>query len=160
MTRADDGPESAPDRDPWRERTRAAVLNALVVDGLGIAASGLILRGRRPGIAPLSPADAARWAHLALLVVLMLGTVVRLIGVAPPDGPRGRRFYWSHALSAWIGTLALPIGLVYGWYFGHRLIDVGPAWVVALVLGLLALPRPDPPPPPPDHRHPGPRPAP
>jgi hypothetical protein len=128
-------------------RTRSAVMTVLALDGLLIAASGLLLRTRGPGMTLWPAEEAYRWSHLTLLALMFAGSAVRLIGTARPvlEDPsrRARRFHWSHLIGALAGTAALPIGFAYGWAVRPQLAAVGPFWAVALVLGLLALPRAD-----------------
>jgi len=132
--------------------TRSAVWTILALDGLMIAASGLILRRLPVGLAPVGflpfePSVVARAFHVALLGLIVAGTVLRLLGTFPgtdtPPGRRARRFFWTHVVSALAGTMALPLGLAYGWALRPRLDGVGPFWAVAIVLGFLALPRTD-----------------
>ena len=129
------------------ERTRSAVMTLLVVDGLAIALSGLLLRGRGGGITLMEPAEAYRWSYLALLALMMIGSLVRVVGTTRwllgDPGRRGRRFYWSHVASAAAGLPALGLGFAYGWAIRPSLSAVAPYWGVALVLGVLALPRVD-----------------
>jgi hypothetical protein len=79
--------------------------------------------------------------------LMFAGSALRLIGTARPvlENPRFRWawFYWSHVGSALFGLLALPVGFAYSWAVRPKLSAVGPFWAVALVLGLLALPRLD-----------------
>ena len=129
------------------EQTRSAVMSVLLLDGLMIAFSGLLLRLRGPGITLMPPEEAYRWSHLILLILMFLGSALRLIGTARPvlDNPRHRSrwFFWSHVGSALLGLLALPVGFAYAWAVRPQLSAVGPFWAVSLVLGLLALPRLD-----------------
>ncbi|RUL86945.1 hypothetical protein [Tautonia sociabilis] len=129
------------------DRTRSSVMTVLALDGLLIAASGLALRTRGPGMTLWPFEDAYRWSHLALLALMFVGSVVRLAGTARavlerPEG-RARWFFWSHTLSALLGLAALPLGFTYAWAVRPLLSAVAPFWGVALVLGLLALPRVD-----------------
>ncbi|CAN5812923.1 hypothetical protein BH23PLA1_BH23PLA1_31860 [soil metagenome] len=127
------------------ERTRSAVLNVLVVIGIGIALSGWLLSRRDFGLA-LWPADVARnRALLSLIGILVASSVTRqlLSSRMALQNPfrRARRFYWAHVLGAVIGALAVPLGFAYGWAIRPRLDGVGPFWAVALAMGVLSLPR-------------------
>ncbi len=55
-------------------------------------------------------------------------------------GRRASRFYQAHLTSAVVGSLAIVLGLCYGWWVRPRLDAVSPFWVAALALGILALP--------------------
>jgi hypothetical protein len=140
-------PQLEPAAASCLEHTRSAVMSVLLLDGLVIAGSGLFLRLRGPEITLISPEEAYRWSHLILLILMFLGSALRLIGTARPvlENPRHRSrwFFWSHVGSALLGLLALPVGFAYAWAVRPRLSAVGPFWAVALVLGLLALPRLD-----------------
>jgi hypothetical protein len=127
------------------ERTRSAVLNALVGVGAVVAVSGFLLRGRTEG-ALVGPQE--RLGHallLGLLGVFVASTVLRrtLCRRARLRDPRSRgpRFFWGHVLPAWVGALAAPLGLLHGWLVSPRLEAILPFWVVALALGILAYPR-------------------
>jgi hypothetical protein len=126
-------------------RTRSAVLNVLIAVGLTIAISGWLLRGREP----LAPGLAERQAHqvltLGMVVLGVLSFLLRRIigrrrGLSDPSG-RESRFFWSHVLSAIVGALITPLGLLHGWLSDPRIEAVILFWVVPLALGLLALPR-------------------
>jgi hypothetical protein len=127
------------------ERTRSAVVNVLMVVGLGIAASGIYL-GRRDHGAMLWPERAAsRAVHAWLTALILASTLMRLVlanrrALADPDR-RPARFFRAHLSSAIVGALAVPLGLAYGWAVRPRLDAVLPFWVSALALGVLALPR-------------------
>ncbi|HEX8204326.1 MAG TPA: hypothetical protein VF590_27860 [Isosphaeraceae bacterium] len=129
------------------ERTRSAVLNVLVIDGCGIAASGLALGRRGLGIALWEPEPTRRRAYLALLGLTFVSYLLRrtLGARAALHDPRRRagRFYWAHVLGAAVGTLALPLGFAYGWLIRPVPREVLPFWVVALALGVLSFPRRD-----------------
>jgi hypothetical protein len=127
------------------ERTRSAVLNVLVVVGLGIAASGLLLRWRDRWALVRGP----EWLRQALLGALLAVVVVsyatrrRLTGREVLRDPAARcaRFHRGHLLAAVAAALAIPLGLAYGWFIRPRIDAVAPFWIAALALGLLALPR-------------------
>lgn len=127
------------------ERTRSAVLNVLVGVGVAIALSGVALRARDRW-APLRVADPVRRGILGglLAVVVASYTVRRVmanrIALREPE-QRGSRFFRAHLLSALIATLAVPLGLAYGWVSRPVLNEVAPFWIAALALGFLALPR-------------------
>jgi hypothetical protein len=124
-------------------RTRSAVWNVLVVDGIAIALSGLVLR-RRPWDLAIVPRDvAAWWMNMILLGLIVASTAMRLVSVLPWAARRENRFLLAHVLSAGFGALALPLGFLYGWAVRPRLEGVAPCWAVAIVLGLLSLPRTD-----------------
>lgn len=124
-------------------RTRSAVWNILVLDGLAIALSGLALRRRAWGAALVSLEAAAWWTNAVLLGLIVSSTAVRLVSVLPWASRRPGRFIAAHVLSAALGTLALPVGFLYAWTVRPRIEAVAPCWAVAIVLGLLALPRAD-----------------
>jgi hypothetical protein len=140
---------TARDREPAArailERTRSAVLNVLVAVGVGIAASGLILRWR-DSFALFRATDSIRQAMLAGLFVLVVVSYLcrRVLGrrslLRIPEH-RAARFYRSHLISAAVGALAIPLGLAYGWTVQPRVESVAPFWVAALALGVLAIPR-------------------
>lgn len=142
-------PRPEPDPSSLRcfERTRSTVMTILLIDGLLIAISGLLLRNREPGISLWLAEDAYRRFHLALLILMFVGSFIRLVGMTRLVMNLTRNgfgwFFWSHTGSALIGTLAIPIGFVYGWAVRPMLSTIGPFWAVALVLGILALPRMD-----------------
>jgi hypothetical protein len=137
------------DREPAAlaclERARSAVLNILVVDGIGIAASGLLLRWRDRG-ALFRASDGARRAMLGGLLALALASyltrrvMTRRSALRDP-AHRAARFFRAHVASAALGGLAVPLGLAYGWTVQPRLDAVAPFWVAAIALGFLALPR-------------------
>jgi hypothetical protein len=127
------------------ERTRAAILNVLTAVGLGIALTGLALRGRDRGVAPPAPESSRQWALGALL-----GLAIASVGVRRVLGARARlrapatraaSFYRAHVAGAAVGALAVPLGLAYGYAVRPRLDAVAPFWIAALALGTLSLPR-------------------
>ncbi len=130
------------------ERTRSAVLNVLVVMGIGIALSGWLLSRRAFGLALWPPDEARRLALLALLGIVLLSVSVRRIGTSrvflKDHTKRAQRFYWAHVAGAAIGALAVPLGFAYGWAIRPRIDGVGPFWAVALAMGVLSLPRIEP----------------
>ncbi|QDV33949.1 hypothetical protein [Tautonia plasticadhaerens] len=136
-----------PESESCLHRTRSAVMSVLALDGVLIAASGVLLRNRGPGMTLWPAEEAYRWSHLALLALMFLGSAIRLIGTARPvladPSRRARRFLGSHLLGALFGLAALPLGFAYGWAVRPQLAAVGPFWAVGLVLGLLSLPRVD-----------------
>lgn len=143
---SDPAPSSIPDRNAVTlERTRAAVMNVLVVAGLGIALSGFLLGRRERGTILVPPRDIDRWAYGSLLGLCLLSLLVRrTLGARDrlrDPAHRDARFFRAHVLSAVLGALAIPMGLTYGWLIRPRLGGVGPFWVVALTLGILAFPR-------------------
>lgn len=134
-----------PDAAATLERTRSAVLNVMVAAGAGIAVSGLLLRWRDGWAVDRAP-EWIRRGLLGGLAALAVGSylvrrrVARREALRDPAG-RASRFFRAHVLSAALAALAVPLGLAYGWYVRPRLDAVAPFWVVALALGLLALPR-------------------
>jgi hypothetical protein len=128
-------------------RTRSAVLNVLVVDGCGIAVSGLVLGRHLWGIGPWDPDAARHWAHLGLIGLTVVSFLLRrtLGSRAALHDPslRAPRFYWAHVMAAVVGTLALPLGFAYGWLIRPVPQEIVPFWVVALTLGVLSFPRED-----------------
>jgi hypothetical protein len=127
------------------ERTRSAVLNVLVVVGLGIAACGLLLRWRDRWAVVQGPEWLRRGLLGALLAVVVVSyaTRRRLAGreVLRDPATRYARFHRGHLLAAVAAALAIPLGLAYGWFIRPRIDAVAPFWIAALALGLLALPR-------------------
>jgi hypothetical protein len=127
------------------ERTRSAVLNVLVVVGLGIAASGVLLRWRDRWAAARGPEWLRRALLGALLAVVVVSYVTRrvLAGRELLRDPAARlaRFHRGHLLAAVVAALAVPLGLAYGWFIRPRIDAVAPFWIAALALGFLALPR-------------------
>ena len=127
------------------ERTTSAVLNVLVVDGCGIAVSGLVLGRRGWGFTPWDPDAARRWAYLSLIGLVFLSCAVRrFLGArAARRDPSRRvaRFYWAHVLGAVAGIPAIPMGFAYGWLIRPLPGEIIPFWVVALALALLSIPR-------------------
>jgi uncharacterized membrane protein YfcA len=153
--------------DACLERTRSAVLNVMVVAGIGIALSGFLLRWRDRWALTRAP-EPVRIGLIAGLVGLAVAShVVRrtVAGRRALRDPvrRETRFYYGHVVSAILGALAVPLGLAYGWFIQPRFDPVGMFWIVATTLGLLALPRSyelegldDPDPNPDSHPAPGP----
>jgi len=135
----------APADQTCLERTRSAVVNVLVADAVGIAATGLVLRWRDRG-ALFRVQDGVRQGMLGLLFALVVASylcrriLARRSSLRDP-ARRCARFYRAHVLAAAVGALAVPLGFVYGWTVRPRLDGVGPFWVAALALGVLALPR-------------------
>jgi len=127
------------------ERTRARVVNVLILIGLTIMVSGLIL-GRLS--LRVVVADVEGWRRL--LYGGLIGVVVasfltrRIMGsrerLREPE-TRGERFARTRVVSALIGWLAAPLGLIYGLTIDPRLETVALFWAAAMVLGVLALPR-------------------
>jgi hypothetical protein len=125
------------------ERTRSHVLNTLVCIGIGIAASGLALRAHAQPLAAHTLLRRGLTGGLLAIVVasyLSRRILARRVSLSNP-AQRAQRFYRAHLVSAGIGALAIPLGLVYGWVIRPRLEEVLPFWVAALALGFLALPR-------------------
>ena len=126
-------------------RTRSAVLNVLVGDGLMIAVSGWLLR-RRAEDAIVRPDRGLHDALLLSLVAVAVASYVmrrRWTGRPSPAASdrRDARFFWSHVGAAGLAALGIPLGLAYGWWVDPRLEGVIPFWVVPMALGFLALPR-------------------
>ncbi|MFO0959771.1 MAG: hypothetical protein U0800_20435 [Isosphaeraceae bacterium] len=127
------------------ERTRSAVMNVLVAVGLGIAATGFVLRSRERDPWLFAPRDIDRWAYGGLIAVALMSLAARR-SLASRDrlrdpAHRAGRFYRAHLAAALIGALAIPMGFAYGWWILPRLDGVGPFWVVALAAGAMAYPR-------------------
>jgi|GEM_PF-949481 len=127
------------------ERTRERVVQVLILIGLTIMISGLILGqlGLR-----VTVADVEGWRRL--LYGGLIGVVVashltrRIMGsrerLREPD-TRGERLLRTRVVSAMIGWVAAPLGLIYGLTIDPRLETVALFWAAAMVLGVLALPR-------------------
>ncbi|WP_406696033.1 hypothetical protein V5E97_34060 [Singulisphaera sp. Ch08] len=128
-------------------RTRSAVINVLIGISGGIAVSGLLLRWRDRGAIWRAPDELRQGLLVALFLVLFSSFAVRRVSASrarlhDPER-RASRFYQAHLTSAVIGSLAILLGLCYGWWIRPRLDAVSPFWVAALALGFLALPRAD-----------------
>ncbi|HEV3120885.1 MAG TPA: hypothetical protein VGY53_03230 [Isosphaeraceae bacterium] len=127
------------------DRTRSAVVNVLMVVGLGIAVAGIYLGRRDRGALLWSEREMGRGAHALLFVIIVASFAVRRVVAsrAALRDPAGRapRFFRAHVASAILGALAMPLGALYGWAIRPRLDAVLPFWVAALALGVLALPR-------------------
>src|SRR5262245_13234518 len=126
------------------DRTRSAVLNIMVVAGLGIAGSGILLRWRTRN-APALPLDhgGARVTAFGGLLTLVLASYMwRRMGTRRESlrnpARRCERFFRANVVSAMLGALAVPLGLLYGWTVRPQLDSVAPFWVAALALGYLA----------------------
>lgn len=127
------------------ERARSAVMNVLVVVGLGIAASGFFLGRKERGEVLVPPRDLDLWTYGGLMLLCLASVLARRV-LASRDRLRDRRtrasrFWTAHVLAAALGALALPLGFAYGWLVRPRIDGVGPFWVVALALGAMAYPR-------------------
>lgn len=127
------------------DRTRSAVMNVLMAVGLGIAATGFLLRGHPRDLWLLPPLDVEQWAYgglagLALLSVIVRRTLGSRDRLRDP-AHRADRFRQAHFVSAVVGALAVPMGFAYGWLIRPSLDGVGPFWVVALATGAMAYPR-------------------
>jgi hypothetical protein len=127
------------------ERTRSAVLNVMVVAGLGIAVSGVVV-GRRVVLAPPLPRREAEAVGTGALVALIFAgfLVRRVLGARArlrDPATRPGRFYRAHVLGAAIGALAVPLGFAYGYLIRPTLGAVAPYWVAALALGAINFPR-------------------
>ena len=128
-------------------QTRSSVIHVLIGISGGIALSGLVLRWRDRGAIWRAP-DELRQGLLAGLFLLVFSSfAVRRAGASRArlrdPQRRASRFYQAHLTSAVIGSLAILLGLCYGWWIRPRLDAVSPFWVAALALGFLALPRAD-----------------
>ena len=127
------------------ERTRSAVLNVLIAAGLGIAASGGLLRWRDGWATDRAQGAVGSYLHRALIVLVVLTVVTRRVltarGRLQDPGSRAPRFVRAHVVPAAMGLTALPLGLAYGWFVRPRLDAVAPFWVAALALGALSFPR-------------------
>lgn len=126
-------------------QTRARVVNVLILTGLTIMATGLILG--RLGLRVIV-ADVEGWRRLLygglIGVVAASHLMRRAMGsrdrLRAPE-TRGERFARTRFVSALIGWLAAPLGLIYGLTIDPRLETVALFWAAAMVLGVLALPR-------------------
>ncbi len=141
------GPDPA--RDPAASaclaRTRSAVLNVLVVAGLGIAASGWILGRHDPEAPPWGPDRTHRAGMAALLVLAAFAYMMLRVGsgrdALRDPSRRASRFFKARVGAAGVAALAVPLGFAHGWLIDPRLQGIAPFWVAALGLGFLALPR-------------------
>lgn len=116
------------------DRTRSAVIRALTASAAGIAASGLALRNREIAVAP--PGGTLSAHRLAMVVLLALVAAGYLALRSDRGGPGRLR-----VAAAWIGFLAIPLGLAHGWWVDPAPAAIAPFWVAALGLGALAFPR-------------------
>ena len=127
------------------QRTRASVLNVLLVVGVVVALSGILLRGRPAGALQAAAPRLNDMMLGSLILIFVASTLLRraLGRRARLNDPtlRGKRFFWGHVLPAIVGALAAPLGLVHGWLLSPRLETIIPFWVTALLLGVLAYPR-------------------
>ena len=131
--------------DPRLERTRAAVLNVLVASAIAVAVSSLLLRWRDGWALFHAPASLRRGLLASLFILTMVGYAARRVLIYQTrfgdPATRPSRFLKAHVVAAVIGSLAVPLGVAYGWFVRPRLDAVAPFWVVAFALGFLALPR-------------------
>lgn len=136
-----------PAADACLSRTRASVINVLIAISVGIAISGFLLRWRDRGAIWRAPDELRQGLLAGLFLLVFMSFIARRVGAsrARLHDPRRRasRFYQAHLSSAVIGSLAILLGLCYGWWIRPRLDAVSPFWVAALALGFLALPRAD-----------------
>lgn len=127
------------------DRTRAAVLNIIIVAGLLLVVSGFVVREFDFGVPPVAPERAQRVAYGTLfgLVIASYATRRGIAGRSSLRDPRtrGARFYLGHVAGALIGALAVPLGFVYGVLVRPDLREIAPFWVAGMALGYLALPR-------------------
>lgn len=128
-------------------RTRSSVINVLIAISGGIALSGLVLRWRDRAAIWRAPDELRQGLLAGLFLLLFSSYAVRRVGASRArlrdPQRRASRFYQAHLTSAVIGSLAILLGLCYGWWIRPRLDAVSPFWVAALALGFLALPRAD-----------------
>lgn len=126
-------------------RTRAAVLNVIVVAGLILVVSGLAVREIDFGIQPLPPEPTRQVAFGVLFGLVVTSYVTRrtLSSRSSLRDPltRGSRFYLAHVAGAILGALAVPLGFVYGVVVKPDIQEIAPFWVAGMALGFLALPR-------------------
>ncbi|GAC1306850.1 MAG: hypothetical protein NVSMB14_12700 [Isosphaeraceae bacterium] len=129
--------------DDWK-RTRGAVLNVLILASFGIAACGIAL-GRRPIPAPSAATrQMGQQTYAGLIGIVLLGYAYRrMYGSASRLREIGglARFRSARIASAWIATLAVPLGFAHGFYVRPTLDGVAPFWVATLALGALAVPK-------------------
>jgi hypothetical protein len=127
------------------DRTRSAVMNVLVFVGLGIGLSGFVLGRKERGALLVQPPDIQTWSYGLLLSIFLMSVITRRVLGARDRlrdrQTRSRQFFLAHLVSAGIGALAVPLGFAYGWLIRPRIDGVGPFWVAALVLGVMAYPR-------------------
>jgi len=120
------------------------VLNVLVAVGLSIAVSGWLLRARAQAWQPRPASSLSEVLYGALGVLTAASYVARRVlqaRVSRDHQGSNSRFYWSHVGPAAAASLAVPLGLAYGWLVSPRLDAIAPFWAVPFVIGFLCLPR-------------------
>ena len=127
------------------ERTRDAVMDVLLIDGLGIALSGWALARSGYSVTSFEPYIAQRFAFVPLVILVFASIATRRIWAGRwrlrDPARRAGRLLRAHVASALVGGLAIPLGHVFARDFLPTLRGAGPFWIVALAMGLLALPR-------------------
>lgn len=141
--------ERAFDKSSCLARVRSAVLNVLVLDGLGIAISGWGL-SRRDQLGPGSAwidriAPSNRTGMLVIGGLIFLAYLLIRVGsgraALKDPAKRGTRFFRSRVFAAGIASIAIPLGFLAGWASDPSLGTLAPYWIAALGMGFLALPR-------------------
>ena len=127
-------------------RARSAVLNVLMAAGVGIAASGALLRWRDRWAVERAPDNVGRGLMAVLFALVVLSFAVRRAwggreALRDPE-TRAQRLVRASVASAALAAMAVPLGLAYGWFVRPQLDAVLPFWVAAIALGFLAFPRP------------------
>jgi len=127
------------------DRARSAVLNVLVLIGVGIAASGWILGRHDPEPPDWGPQTTQRATLAALAVVATFAYLLLRVGsgrdALRDPSTRAARFFKARLGASVVAALAVPLGFAHGWLVDPRLPALAPFWVAALGLGFLALPR-------------------
>jgi hypothetical protein len=126
-------------------RSRQMVLRILVASVFVVLVGGLALRNGDRGAPLWAEINASRVTHGLLFTIIFWSYFTRraLASRTALRDPQTRfqRFSRAHILSAAVGALAVPLGLVHGLAIRPKLDAVGPFWVAALALEFLAIPR-------------------
>ncbi len=131
------GPDPA--RDPAASaclaRTRSAVLNVLVVAGLGIAASGWILGRHDPEAPPWGPDRTHRAGMAALLVLAAFAYMMLRVGsgrdALRDPSRRASRFFKARVGAAGVAARASPPSGSPPWASGSWPSRAGRSWTTS-----------------------------
>lgn len=147
-------PEPPPDWPPPLDaasaaclnRTRAVVLNIIIVAGLLLVLSGFAVREFDFGIPPIGQQEGARRAAYATLIGVVVASYAtrRALGgrsALRDPATRGPRYCLAHVAGAMIGAMAVPLGFAYGILVRPDIQEIALFWVAGMALGFLSLPR-------------------